>query len=112
MYCSVEEIRYRHKINYPMKKCCLRPKRSRIDHTGYGDSKAEEKRRDREIVRGVTEVLNETMTSFSLYQILTDLISKYSHIGDEVLNAMNAKGGKETQFNPQNPLSLLSLHAV
>ena len=25
---------------------------------------------------------------------------------------MNAKGGKETQFNPQNPRSLLSLPAV
>ena len=41
-----------------------------------------QRRRDKEIVRGVTEVLNEIMTLFSLYQILTDLISKYSHIGD------------------------------
>ena len=66
MYCSVEEIRYRHKINYPMKKCCLKEKGNRIDHRGYGDSKAEKKIRDREIVRGVREILNEITTSFSL----------------------------------------------
>ena len=50
MYCSVEEIRYRHKINYPTKKC-LKEKGNSIDHRGYGDSKAEKERRDREIVR-------------------------------------------------------------